>query len=175
MKDHRTIWVQRSQCVWESPQFTILGILLLVPCRSPHTTTRSPDPDWRPSQLCCQIRTGDNLFSSGFVVFDCRHESVRRVCTVGFGNSTGFLLHVVGWWRSTSLPGPHQGAPVVFTYTYLYTNTVHLIYIGAYVCKYIGHETTNWFGCGGRRLANYVSSYFYICVGVCHSVGVIVL
>jgi hypothetical protein len=29
-------------------------------------------------------------------------------------------------------------------------NDIHLIYIGSYTYKYIGHETTNWLGWGGR-------------------------
>ena len=48
-------------------------------------------------------------------------------------------------------PGPHQGAPVVFGYTYLHVKDVHLIYIGTYTYKYIEHESANWLGCAGRR------------------------
>ena len=59
--------------------------------------------------------------------------------------------------------GPHQEATVVFGYiegSFLVsrtgdeTNDMLLIYIGAYVHKYIGHETdetANWWGSGGRR------------------------
>ena len=47
--------------------------------------------------------------------------------------------------------GPHQGAPVVFGYTYVHATTIHLIYIGTPAYKYIGHETANWLGYGGRR------------------------
>ena len=37
------------------------------------------------------------------------------------------------------------------------TKAVHLINICIYANKYIGHETANWLGCGGRRSAYYRS------------------
>jgi hypothetical protein len=33
-----------------------------------------------------------------------------------------------------------------------HANPIHLICIGAYGYKYIGHETANWLGCDGRRV-----------------------
>ena len=97
-----------------------------------------------------------SLCSGGFAVCDCRHVLVRCVlghgtdvtwtgmCTSGFGNSTHLLLRVAGRWRSTSL----RWCSVIHT---CHANAIHLIYIGAYTYKYIGHETANWLGCDGRR------------------------
>jgi hypothetical protein len=84
-----------------------------------------------------------SLCSGGFDVCDFRHVMVRYVSggrhgrdVHGWiGNSTCLLLRVTGRWKSTSLR----------------SLTVHLKYIGAYSYKYIGHETANWLGWGGRR------------------------
>ena len=60
------------------------------------------------------------------------------------------------WTVEVYVPqGPHQGAAVVFGYTYvsceLYTPN---IYRCLHIYKYIGHETANWLGWGGRRSAH---------------------
>ncbi len=58
--------------------------------------------------------------STSWVMSD---PSVTR--RVSFYVSLGVEVHVT--------PAPHQGALVVFGYTYVHVNTIHLIYTGAYV------------------------------------------
>jgi hypothetical protein len=84
-----------------------------------------------------------SLCSGGFAVCDCmcwfgvcwgHGTDMPRtgMCTAGFGTSTRLLLRVAGRWRSNVPQVPHQGAAVVFGYTYVtcecYTPN---IYIGA--------------------------------------------
>ena len=49
---------------------------------------------------------------------------------------------------SGSSSGSRGSVPGIHT---CHANDIHLIYIGSYVYKYIGHETANWLGCDGRR------------------------
>jgi hypothetical protein len=54
-----------------------------------------------------------------------------RCTRLGFGNSNE-LRSTRRWVVEFSVPpGPHQGAPVVFGYTYVHANNVHLIFLGA--------------------------------------------
>ena len=92
-----------------------------------------------------------------YVTAVMRRSSVlesRGTAPMCHGRECARSTSTLRWSESVEVyipPGPHQGAPVVFGYTYLHVKDVHLIYIGTYTYKYIEHESANWLGCGGRR------------------------
>ena len=92
----------------------------------------------------------------GQVCVEGHNTDVPRVemCTAGVRHVDGLPCYESLGGGGLGPSGPHEGARVVFGYTYVHANTVHLKYVGACVHKYIGHETANLLGCGGCRSAH---------------------